>query len=723
MTPRPLVRRPPVLRLELFLLGFSTLAVAAFAGVLLLIALHGRTAALDAARVETENLAVAAETTTAQNLLTIDAMLTAIGDMLARLPPDAKLDGPDTAEILRVFNQQNFSVRDVLLVDRQGRRVAGGTAMLPADASLETHDFFRRWIDGPAADAADRLSSALGHPERMADDGAWSIYLARPVSLRGGSFDGLLVAVVPVRGFTEAFAKLEGDDGTGLALIAEDGTLVASQPAVPDGIGAVTHGGATIFGDRALAATRDLSMWRLRIQAAYPIATALGGWYQHAREFAAIFFIGSAACIGFTGFIVMLLRRQRRAQSMLQDAIEQLEEGFVLYDADDRLVMSNRRFRQLYAGTAALIGPGWTFEAILRAAIEAREFGDLGDAEAWVAERMEERKTNFGTQERQLPNGRWILYSEERTSQGGRVGVRTDITGFKAQQAELGRTIAELEASKRQLQRQADDLEKLAVDVSAARDRAEVANRAKSQFLANMSHELRTPLNAVIGFAELLQLEVFGALNAKQGEYIEDIRRSGAHLLEIINSLLDLSKIEAGREELNEEAADLAELIESQLAVMAPRARQGRITLVCAAEPALPVVFVDALKTRQMVLNLLSNAVKFTPDGGTVTASVRVEPMESDWPGWIRIDIADNGIGIRADNIPLVREPFRQVESHLSRKFAGTGLGLAITEAQIRLHGGRMDIQSALAAGTTVTLWLPPWRIRREQRELARSSA
>src|SRR6202012_3150056 len=171
--------------------------------------------------------------------------------------------------------------------------------------------------------------------------------------------------------------------------------------------------------------------------------------------------------------------RQRRAQSMLQDAIEQLEEGFVLYDDEDRLVMCNRRYRQLYAGTTAVIGPGWTFEAILRTAVEAGEFGPVADPDAWVAARLEERKTAFGTMERQLPNGRWILYSEERTSQGGRVGVRTDITGFKAQQAELGPTIAELEASRRQLQRQADDLEKLAVDVSAARDRAEVANRAK----------------------------------------------------------------------------------------------------------------------------------------------------------------------------------------------------------------------------------------------------
>jgi len=446
--------------------------------------------------------------------------------------------------------------------------------------------------------------------------------------------------------------------------------------------------------------------------------------WENAREFGAIFIVGSVACIGFTAFIVILLRRQRRAQIMLQDAIEHLDEGFVLYDENDRLVMSNRRYREIYSKAAAGMVPGESFETMLRMAVAAGEFGDVGaDVEAWITLRLEERGTAFGTGERRMPNGRWILFSEERTLQGGRVGVRTDVTGLKAQQDQLSRTIAELEESRRQLQRQADDLAKLAQDLSSARDRAEVANRAKSQFLANMSHELRTPLNAVLGFAELLQLEVFGTVNPKQREYVEDIHRSGAHLLEIINNVLDLSKIEAGREDLREEATDLAALIESQMAVIAPRAQQGGITLATERDPILPMVFVDPLKTRQMVLNLVSNAVKFTPEGGTVTISVRVEPDHADWPGWVRIDVVDTGIGIRADNIPLVREPFRQVESHLSRKFAGTGLGLAITEAQIRLHGGRLDIQSALAAGTTVTLWFPSWRARRELFEVTAQRA
>jgi signal transduction histidine kinase len=206
-------------------------------------------------------------------------------------------------------------------------------------------------------------------------------------------------------------------------------------------------------------------------------------------------------------------------------------------------------------------------------------------------------------------------------------------------------------------------------------------------------------------------MEVFGTVNGKQRDYIRDIYNSGIHLLEIINDVLDLSKIEAGREELKEHDVDIAELVENQMAVVAPRAELGGLNLSWDSDPGLPPIFLDGLKTKQMVLNLLSNAVKFTPAGGTITASVRIERTRSDWQGWLCVTIADTGIGMRAEDLAFVKEPFRQIENQLSRRYAGTGLGLAITEAQIRLHGGRLEIESQVSAGTRVTLWFPPWRI------------
>jgi PAS domain S-box-containing protein len=248
----------------------------------------------------------------------------------------------------------------------------------------------------------------------------------------------------------------------------------------------------------------------------------------------------------------------------------------------------------------------------------------------------------------------------------------------------------------------------------AAREAADAANRSKSQFLANMSHELRTPLNAILGFSEILQAEYFGTLNVKQREYVGDVHRSGVYLLQVISNILDISKIEAGKDELLEETVHLAPLVQMQLALMMPQARSSDVKLVAEVPPSLPPLAADSVKVKQMLLNLLSNAIKFTQAGGVVTIRARLE-SDNGQPGGLALTVTDTGIGMRPEDIPAALEPFRRLESGRMLRSLGTGLGLPITKAQIELHGGTLEIRSRLGEGTRVTLHFPPERVLVDQ--------
>jgi signal transduction histidine kinase len=238
------------------------------------------------------------------------------------------------------------------------------------------------------------------------------------------------------------------------------------------------------------------------------------------------------------------------------------------------------------------------------------------------------------------------------------------------------------------------------------KERAELANRAKSEFLANMSHELRTPLNAIIGFAEVMAGEVMGPIGAPcYREYALDIRNSGTHLLEIISDILDLSKIEAGKVDMQESTVELPRVIASCLKLIGERAKMASIAIVSDLTLDLPPVRADERKLKQILINLLSNAVKFTPAGGLVTISAR-----SSADG-VTIAIADTGIGMSESDIPRALTPFTQVDDSLSRRFEGTGLGLPLSASLVQLHGGTLAIESAPGQGTTVTITLPATRI------------
>lgn len=300
------------------------------------------------------------------------------------------------------------------------------------------------------------------------------------------------------------------------------------------------------------------------------------------------------------------------------------------------------------------------------------------------------------------------LFDEDGDFAGYR-GTANEVTDLVVAEKELGKQIAELEAANEANERQGRELVEIAEELSAARDDAEAANHAKSEFLAHMSHELRTPLNAILGFSEIIKLETFGPVgNTRYREYASDILESGQHLLGIINDILDLSKVESGLEELDEDVVDISDVIHSIEILVRGRAERGGVKLDSEIGQLLPPMRADQRKLKQILINLVSNAVKFTEPGGTVTQRAWHDPA-----GGHVLQVRDTGVGMAPEDIPKALSQFGQVRDVVGQSHEGTGLGLPLAQALVELHGGEFRIESAVGVGTTVTARFPPGRVCR----------
>ena len=376
--------------------------------------------------------------------------------------------------------------------------------------------------------------------------------------------------------------------------------------------------------------------------------------------------------------------RAQAAESRLHGAIESVPEAFVLWDRQGRLILCNQNFRTFFNLEPKLLKPGasrLSVERMMRSAI-----------------RQERDAAGDGAREAELNDGRWLTIAERKTADGGRVVTCVDVTTLK-QQEESRRLNEE------RLERAREEAAELAQKYAAEKVRAEAASRAKSEFLANMSHELRTPLNAINGFSEVMAGELYGPLgDARYKGYAHDILNSGQHLLALINDVLDMSKIEAGKMNLRFEPLRLEELAEDAVRLIRNRAETAGL-VVAVDLPALPDVEGDYRALKQVLLNLLSNAVKFTPRGGRI--EIRADLRRDMIGDRVRMSVCDTGIGIAPQDLARLAKPFEQIESQQSKTQQGTGLGLALSKALVEMHEGVLEIESEPGHGTMVSFILP----------------
>ncbi|MDL5032274.1 PAS-domain containing protein [Pelomonas sp. APW6] len=363
------------------------------------------------------------------------------------------------------------------------------------------------------------------------------------------------------------------------------------------------------------------------------------------------------------------LQHLHRAESLLRSAIDTINEAFVLYDPQDRLVLCNDKYRELYAAIADLLQPGIDFETLVRTGVQRGQYPEaLGREEEWLAERLATHRRGGTSHVQALNDGRWIRVIEQRMADGHTVGFRVDIT-----------------------------------DLIVARKAAENAAVAKGQFLANMSHEIRTPMNAILGLLQLLDKT---RLDARQKGYTDKLAGAARSLLGLLNDILDFSKIETGKMTMETRPFALDPLLRDVGTIVGATVQGKPVRLYFDLDPALPPVLEgDALRLQQVLVNLAGNAVKFTPEG-SVVISLRPQPDEHGGPR-LRVAVRDSGIGIASEHQERIFSGFSQAEASTTRRFGGTGLGLAISARLVELMGSRIAVESAPGQGSCFSFDLP----------------
>ncbi|MGH7058858.1 MAG: PAS-domain containing protein [Stellaceae bacterium] len=632
------------------------------------------------ARAALDSMARSAALGTSRSLFEIDAMLAGVQQLLDQVLTTAPLDDPAITVVLRQLDRQSLAVSDIVILDTAGREANRATPEAGSRQSYAGAAFFTV----PRDETTPRLY--IGGPQR-ARDGGWSIMVSRPL-VRHGAIAGVVAAEVSVAALSDLLATIATTGETRIALARDDGVAIAP----PQG-GGVAIGGAVgrplpLRNDLPMQVSRAVPGLPLSVTAARSRAEILRRWEKErtASGIGFALFTSTAAALAWLAaralrrgqFAEAGLRRSEgrltRQTALLQSTLENIGEGLSVFDRGGRLIAGNRRFCELLDLPADL-ALGTSLKDILTRQAAGGDFGDV-EPGAEVAQRLDEfYRLVPAVKERATPDGRTLQIRRRSMPDGAVVTIYSDITEIREGERKIIR----------------------------ARSEAELANRSKSEFLANMSHELRTPLNAIIGFSEIICSELFGPVNNnKYLEYMNDIHASSLHLLSIINDVLDMSKIEAGKLELCSEMVEIGSVVADVVRMMAERAQSRDIKIVSHLTTDGAVIFADPRALRQIFLNLLSNAVKFSRKGGAVTIRVA-----RDRPGFVVFEIEDHGIGMTADEEQRALQPFGQAKPATTRDYGGTGLGLPITKGLVEAHGGSLAIDSRAGLGTTVRIMLP----------------
>ncbi|WP_207461494.1 ATP-binding protein [Azospirillum sp. SYSU D00513] len=639
-----------------------------------------------AGRTVTRALAVA-EANINRGLLQADAMLAGI-DKLVTIP-QANHSATGANRALRALSDQSFLTRDLMIVDGMGRvRAArlGATVRRPPPLTEE-------FLPARLTEGTLRIVG----PVRNRATGEWSLYLGRFVG-RGREEPLSAVAELPVSNLARVALPDLSSPGLRVSAQRADGQLLMSNPHAERHIGKTlapvalrlpvnrqwTFSTDSIDGSRVIAAAAPTLYAGLSVVAEIREEDALAGWRERRTVTLAV-----SSALGLllllaalSGALYIRARERaaadiRRAKHLLDQALDSMSEGFVLWGSDRRLSLANRRYYEMFPFLRDVALPGARFDGIIEHAAKflLPESSDK-ERRSWRGWRSTAHE-RLHSYELELPDGTIVESNQARTPDGSVVSVYRDVTLRRKAEARL-------------------DEAKLA---------AERAHRMKSEFLSNMSHELRTPLNAIIGFAQVLELGNPRTGPATVLEYARDIRISGEHLLSIINDVLDMSKLEAGTMMLRESEFDLGRIVLQWTQILREQAREKGLDLqVEVPREPLPLRGDERL-LRQVLLNLVSNAIKFTESGGTIRVGA-----DRTGDGGFRITVADTGIGIAPEHTRQVFEPFFQVESASTRRFSGTGLGLSISLAIVNLHEGTLTLDSPSGKGTVATVMLPERR-------------